>query len=65
MPFVVDFLDIVVELLDTEHTAVVGQSDTRLTVSYGFIDQFLDAGLTIEYGILAVYVQMDESGHSC
>ena len=58
-----DLLDVVVELLDPEHVAVIRHGDAGLSVVHGLVDQALDAGLAVEDGILRVYVQMDEPGH--
>ena len=57
------FLDVVVELLDTEHVAVVRHGDAGLTVGHGLVHQTLDAGLSVEDRILRMYVKMNEFRH--
>ena len=59
-----DLLDVVVELLDSEHVAVVGDGDARLPVGHGLVHQTLDAGLTVEDRVLRVYVKVYELGHA-
>jgi len=47
-----DFLDVVIKFLDTEHVAVIGQRDARLSVPHGLVHQLLNAGLAVEDRIL-------------
>ena len=50
--FSLDFLDVVIKFLDTEHVAVIGQRDARLSVPHGLVHQLLNAGLAVEDRIL-------------
>ena len=50
--FSLDFLDVVIKFLDTEHVAVIGQRDARLSVPHGLVYQLLNAGLAVENRIL-------------
>ena len=63
LAFALDFLDVVVELLDTEHVAVVRHGDAGLAVGHGFVHEPLDAGLSVEDRILRMYVKVYELGH--
>ena len=58
-----DLLDIVVELLDAEHVAVVRDGDAGLSVGHGLVHQTLDTGLSVEDRILGMYVKVNELGH--
>ena len=64
MLLVVLLAGIVPKLLYTEHIAVVGHSQTSLTVCNGLIDKPFDACLTIQYRVLAMNVKMDEIVHN-
>ena len=59
----VDFLDVVGELLDAEHIAVVGDGDARHSVGYSLVNQVFDGRLTVEKGVLCVDVEMYEWIH--
>ena len=65
LEFALDLLDVVVELLDTEHVAVIRHGDAGLTVVHGLVHEPLDAGLSVENRILGMYVKMYELRHSC
>ena len=60
-----DLLDVVVELLDAEHVAVVRDGNAGLPVGHGLVHQTLDAGLAVENRILRVNVKVNELGHGC
>ena len=60
-----DLLDVVVELLDAEHVAVVRDGNAGLSVGHGLVHQTLDAGLAVENRILRVNVKVNELGHGC
>jgi len=63
LAFALDFLDVVVELLDAEHVAVVRHGDAGLSVGHGLVHEPLDAGLSVEDRILRMYVKVYELGH--
>ena len=63
LEFPFDLLDVVVELLDSEHIAVVGYGNAGLAVGNGLVDEFGDAGLTVENRVLRMYVKVYELGH--
>ena len=48
------------ELLHTEHVPVIGDSQGRLTVGHGSIDQVPYLGLTVENRILGMDMQVGE-----
>ena len=48
------------ELLNPEHVPVVGNSQGRLTVGHGSIDQVPYLGLTVQNRILGMNMQMGE-----
>ena len=64
MLLVVLLAGIVPKLLYTEHIAMVGHSQTSLTVCNGLIDKPFDACLAIQYRVLAMNVKMDEIVHN-
>ena len=49
-------VDVVIKFLHAEHVAVVGQGHAPHAVGYGFVDEALDAGLSVEDGVLAMDV---------
>ena len=57
-----DLFDVVIELLDAEHVAVIGYGYARLSVPHGLVHQFLNTGLTVENRVLRMHVQMHEIG---
>ena len=60
---VILLLNVVEELLDAEHIAVVGHGDAGLSVGHRLVNQLGNTGLTVEYRILGMDVQMAECGH--
>jgi hypothetical protein len=51
------------ELFDAEHVSMIGNGHTFHTVTDSFVYQLLDAGLTVEYRIICMYVQVYEVFH--
>ena len=49
-------VDIVIKFLDAEHVAVVGDGNALHAVLHGLVHQAADAGLSVQQGILGVYV---------
>ena len=60
----VDADTVVVELLDAEHVAVVGDSHAPHAVGNGLVDEFRNLGLAVQDGIVCMYVQMNEIFHN-
>ena len=64
LAFAFGLLYVIIELLDSEHIAVIRHGDSRHAVGHGLVHQMRDAGLSVENRILGVYVQMYEIGHN-
>ena len=62
--FLVDLGAIVGKELDAEHVAVVGDRHASHAVGHGLIDKSLDRRLSIEQGIISMYVEMNEILHN-
>ena len=58
-----DLDDIVEELLDAHHVAVVGDGHAFHAVGQGLIDQGGDGRLAVEEGVLGMYVKVNEVAH--
>ena len=52
----VDFVAVVVQLLHTEHVAVVGDGHSLHAVGYSLVDNLLHGRLSVEDGIICMYV---------
>ena len=63
LPLLVDLVAIVKQFLDTHHVAMIGDGHAAHAVGQGFIDKFVDARLSVEDGIIRMYVQVDEISH--
>ena len=61
--FGVFLVDVVEELFDAVHVAVVGDGDAGHSVGYGFVNEVVDGGLAVEQGVLCVDVEVDEGLH--
>ena len=57
------FIRIIKEFLDGHHVTVVGDGHSAHAVLHGLIDQTRHAGLTVEDGILGMYVKMNKIVH--
>ena len=56
--FTVQFVHVVMKLLDAEHVAMVSNCHATHSIGYGFINQRLDGCLAIKNRVLGVYVKM-------
>ena len=54
---------VVVKLLYGEHIAMVGDGDRGHSVGHGLVDKRLYGCLPVKYGVLCMYVKMNESAH--
>ena len=54
---------VVVKLLYGEHVAMVGDGDRGHSVGHGLVYKRLDGCLSVKYGVLCLYVKMNESAH--
>ena len=59
----VHFVHNVVKLLDAEHVAVVGNGHAAHPVADGFVYKILYFRLSVEYGIVRVYVKVNKIFH--
>ena len=59
----VDIIADIEELLYAEHVAMVCNSHATHAIVYGLSDKLLDWRLAVKYGVVCMYVQMDEVLH--
>ena len=63
LKFVIDFVAVVLELLDAHHVAVVSHCNASHTISYSLVYQLLDVGLAVQQRVLRMNMKMNEFLH--
>ena len=64
LELVIDFIAVVLELLNAHHVAVISHCNAAHTISYSLVYQLLDVGLAVKQRVLRMDMKMNEFLHS-